>query len=104
MLARLRSAGVRTLALHSLPPPTPDDARAAELGCLAPYITRVAVYWTINEMYRSFCAANGLHYIDRWSDFTAGGVVRENILLPDGCHVRHEHMRESVSLFYDCLQ
>jgi len=102
MLRRLQAIGLRTLALHSLPPPTPDDARAAELGCLAPYITRVVVHWTINELYRTFCAANGLHYIDRWDDFTSGGVARENILLADGCHVRHDDMRESVSRFYDC--
>ena len=102
MLRHLQTAGVSTLALHSLPPPTADDARAAELGCPAPQITRVLVYWTINEMYREFCAASGIHFIDRWSDFVHAGVVRAGLLLADGCHVRHDQMRESVSRFYDC--
>lgn len=102
MLRHLQTIGVSTLALHSLPPPTADDARATELGCPAPQITRVLVYWTINEMYREFCAASGIHFIDRWSDFTSGGVVRDGLLLADGCHVRHDRMRESVSRFYAC--
>jgi hypothetical protein len=101
MLVKLRSIGMSDLALHSLPPPTPDEARAAELGYLCPLVTRVKIVWTMNEMFRQFCAQYGLHFVDRWPDFVDGGVAREGYLMADGVHIQNEYMRESVARFYD---
>jgi len=97
----LRDAGLTSLAMHSISPPTPDDAQyQRELQHDTRILVRTKVIMRFNAMMKSFCEREGFIFIDRWADFTDGGLVRPGYSA-DAVHVQHEYVRESLALLYE---
>lgn len=97
----LRSVGFKHLAMHSISPCTPDDD---EYRRVTTYESRALVRYKLillfNALMRDFCERNGFIFIDRWNDFTEGGLVHDGYLA-DAVHVKEEYMRESLSRVYE---
>jgi hypothetical protein len=96
----MRIAGLGPLAMHSISPCTPDDE---EYRRTTTYDSRAIVRYKIimlfNAMMREFCERSGFIFVDRWDDFTDGGLVRDGYMA-DAVHIRGEHMRESLAQLY----
>jgi hypothetical protein len=100
-IALLRSVGFSAIALHSIAPPTADDAQFfRELGHDTRALTRYKVVMLFNAALREHCGQNGFIFIDRWNDFTEGGLVREGYGA-DAVHVKEAYMRESLDRLYE---
>lgn len=97
----MREAGLENLAMHSISPSTPDDERfRRETTYDTRAIVRYKVIMLFNAVMRQFCERSGYLFVDRWNDFTEGGLVREGYMA-DAVHVRDEYMRESAARLYE---
>lgn len=86
-LRGLREHGLRSLFLHDLPPPTPDDADAARvLGFPRPARLRYSVVCAINRYYRALCAELGIGFVDLWAAVTQDDVL-DPAFYVDGLHL-----------------
>lgn len=96
----LRDRGFGPLFLHSISPCTPDDeAYRMRVHPDTRALTRYKAIMLFNAALREFCAREGFGFIDRWSDVTEGGLVREGFLF-DAVHLRREHMLHSLAVLY----
>lgn len=99
----LREAGLVNIALHSISPCIADDERyLAEIQYDTRALTRYKVIMLFNEAMRSWCARSGFIFIDRWADFTEGGLVRDGYMA-DAVHINNERMRESLVRLYELI-
>lgn len=102
-LRLLRSLGFGPLGLHSVDPTTSDDELyQSQCGYATRALTRTKVVMLVNSALQRFCAAEGFFFIDRWADFTEGGLVRPGILL-DAVHARGAAMRVSAAHYYHAV-
>jgi aminoglycoside 6'-N-acetyltransferase len=98
-LMMLRRCGIGPIALHSISPCSTDDALVSSaLGGDSQALTRTKVIMLFNAAMRRGCERDGHLFIDRWADFTDGGLAREGYLA-DTVHVGTQ-MRESIALLY----
>lgn len=100
-LALLREYGLGPLVLHSISPCTPDDQlyqRTYNRESRAQ--TRYKTIIAYNDALKARAARDGFLFIDRWDEFTEGGLAREGYLA-DTVHVREQHMRETLVRYYD---
>jgi len=103
-LRLLRQFGISPLVLHSISPPTSNDAQyLAETGLDTQALTRTKVVMLFNAALRAFAEAEKAIFIDRWDEVTVGGVVREGYLR-DAVHLRNDVMRASLIAVYRALQ
>lgn len=97
----LRTIGFSSIALHSVSPTTADDAQyMREIHHDTRALTRYKVIMLVNAAMRSYCDTNGFMFIDRWADFTEGGLIRDGYGA-DAVHVKDVHMRTSLGLLYE---
>jgi hypothetical protein len=100
----LREAGLKNIALHSISPCTADDERyLAEIQYDTYALTRYKVIMLFNDAMRAFCAQARFMFVDRWDDFTEGGLVRDGYMA-DAVHVNNERMRESLIRLYELVE
>lgn len=99
-LAHLRRIGFPALAVHSVSPCSADDHMVHKaLGFDSQALTRIKVIMLFNTMLRQRCEAGGILFVDRWNDFTDGGLPRPGFLL-DPLHVGGNAMRQSLAQVY----
>jgi hypothetical protein len=97
----LRDIGFSTIALHSISPPTADDAQyMREMNHDTRALTRYQVIMLFNAAMHDHCERNGFLFIDRWQDFTKGGLIRDGYGA-DAVHVKDTHMRISLQRLYE---
>lgn len=100
----LRGAGLKRIALHSISPCTADDAQYLhEIRYDTRALTRYKIIMLFNEAMRSFCRSAGFLFVDRWDDFTDGGLVRDGYMA-DAVHIAPAHMRDSLIPLYQTVQ
>jgi hypothetical protein len=93
----LREAGLRTVFLHALPPPTIDDADAARVY-QHPSSARLRYKLTmfVNYLYDLVCRDTGAGYINTWPMVTEGNLLHSDYYL-DGLHLNRRHAILSVT-------
>jgi hypothetical protein len=100
-IALLREVGFTTIALHSISPPTADDAQYLhEIKHDTRALTRYKVIMLFNSAIARYCRDNDFLFVDRWSDFTDGGVRRDGIG-SDAIHIAGPQMRTSLQRLYE---
>jgi hypothetical protein len=100
----MRQAGLGPLAMHSISPCSPDDDEYRRTTTYESHaLVRYKIIMLFNAMMREFCEGAGFIFIDRWNDFTEGGLVRDSYMA-DAVHVKPEYMRESLLLLYQFAQ
>jgi hypothetical protein len=92
----LREGGLRTLYLHSLPPPSLDvDAMTDKFGYSVSLRAYYKLVMLVNFIYRRACAEIGIGFIDTWS-----AVTEQNLRKPeyglDIVHLNRAHTILSV--------
>ncbi len=96
----LRAAGVRSVYLHAIPPPTLDDVAAARvIGVEVPARLRYKLAMSVNYIYSVVCADIGMGFIDTWPMVTRDGLLDEEYYL-DGFHLNRQHSEVSVREVY----
>lgn len=93
----LKCEGLERLVLHSLHPPTVDDARYFALRRVV--CTARARYGTvaaINRHFERICAKTGIAFLDLWDATTVDGVLDERLSL-DGDHLNYEGALLTIS-------
>lgn len=99
-LRMLREAGLKSLFLHSIPPPAVDDADAERvLKHPSPVRLRYKLARYVNFLYANVCRELGVGFIDMWPLVTKDGVLDPAFYL-DGLHLNIEHSKRSVSEVY----
>jgi hypothetical protein len=97
----LRDIGFSTIALHSISPPTADDAQyLREISHETRALTRYKVVMLFNAAMREHCENTGFLFVDRWQDFTKGGLIRDGYGA-DAVHVKETHMRITLQRLYE---
>jgi hypothetical protein len=103
LVKQLRAIGIARLALTSIPPPTLDDAEYLRLtGIESRASTRYAVHWLFNRVFAKLCAADGLAFVDTWSQETENNVVRPGFLL-DHIHLGREAAALKLQAYYELV-
>lgn len=96
-LRLLRAAGLRTIFLHSLPPPAIDDADAERvLKHPSPARLRYKLAMFVNFLYEAVCRDIGVGFINMWPSVTSANLLRPEYYL-DGLHLNREHAKRSVA-------
>lgn len=88
--------GLRSLYLHSVPPPTPDDSEALRLY-RHPSVAAVRYKLALltNFIFARVCRDLQVGFIDTWKAVTEGNIVRPEFYL-DGLHLNERHSLASV--------
>lgn len=93
----LKNAGMRTLFLHSLPPPTIDDQDALRVyKHPSPARLRYKLTMFVNFLYDAICKEIGIGFINTWPMVTRNDLLDSRFYL-DGLHLNAEHSKLSVS-------
>lgn len=99
-LRMLKAAGLRSIFLHSIPPPTPDDEdffRVFNFRSIA--ATRYKLHLLINYIYEVMCRDIGVGFINTWPMVTVANVLDDRYYL-DGVHLNHQHAVLSATEAY----
>jgi len=92
----LREAGLTTLFLHCLPPPTLDDRAFAKImGFQAPARLRYKLTMLVNFLYERAAREIGIGFINTWASVTDGNLRRAEFEL-DAIHLNRKHAILSV--------
>jgi hypothetical protein len=95
-LRYLRAAGLETVFLHSLPPPTPDDALAERLFKFPSLArSRYKVTMLANYLFRAVCNDIGIGFIDTWQAVTLDNILDPRYSL-EGVHLNRDHALLSI--------
>ena len=95
-LRMLHDAGLTTLYLHSLPPPTLDSEKLSKLiGAQINTQVHYKLVMLANFIYREACADIGVGFIDTWPMVTDGNVRKAEYEL-DVVHLNRAHACLSV--------
>jgi len=101
-LQRLRERGFTRLAVISITPPTtfvPTLAHNVEAlgGAISPRVCPEFLYkaaLVFNALVAQACEAEGAQFLDAWPLLTRDGVVRDDVLLADGTHLKDHAVEE----------
>ncbi len=92
----LRQTGLRSVFLHSIPPPAVDDDDAARvLKHRSPARLRYKIAMFTNFLYEMACRDIGVGFINTWPMVTQGNLLKAEYRL-DGLHLNHLHALLSV--------
>lgn len=96
-LRLLRNAGLRSIFLHCLTPPTLDDEEALRLHKTPnPAILRYKLTMFVNYLFEAVCRDVGIGFVNTWSAVTERNLLRREFYL-DGVHLNREHAKLSVA-------
>jgi hypothetical protein len=92
----LRDAGLRSIFLHSVPPPAVSDEDSARvLHHPSPPRVRYKLAMFTNFLYERVCRDIGIGFINTWPMVTEGNLLKSEYYL-DGLHLNYLHSLLSV--------
>jgi hypothetical protein len=92
----MHAAGIRSVYLHAIPPPTLDDVEASRvIGLEVPARLRYKLAMSVNYIYSVVCADIGIGFINTWPMVTRDGLLDDAYYL-DGFHLNRNHTEVSV--------
>lgn len=93
----LHGAGLRSIFLHALVPPSTDDADAERvIGVRVPARLRYKLTMCVNYIFSVVCADIGIALIDTWKLVTKNNLLDPAYYL-DGLHLNQKHVELSVA-------
>ncbi|HET9030588.1 MAG TPA: hypothetical protein VFN49_10440, partial [Candidatus Aquilonibacter sp.] len=96
----LRDLGLRSIFLHSVPPPAVNDVDSARVMRFNnPALLRYKLVMFVNYLYASVCRELGIGFVNTWPLVTRGNLLQPEFYL-DGLHLNRDHSILSVNEVY----
>ncbi len=99
----LQKAGFTNVFVHSVAPPTLDDAQFREVnGYDCPALVRYKATMLFNRLIGNVCAGQKIDFLDVWKDVTIDNLIDRRYQL-DGVHLNRDAARFSVQRVVESL-